>query len=91
MSKQQLIMDQGECWKLPHSLALAGSIALHSSQASLLTIHGGEGLGDLVSINRDGTLTYGPNYTPDTAAKSFWEAMARHIPRCPSCPVFEAP
>ncbi len=32
----------------------------------------------LIRIGPDGTLTYGPDYTPDEAAKVFWEAMARH-------------
>jgi hypothetical protein len=31
----------------------------------------------LVRIGPDGTLTYGDDYTPDEAAKAFWEAMAR--------------
>ena len=33
--------------------------------------------GVLVRIAADGTLTYGPEYTPDEAAKMFWEALAR--------------
>lgn len=34
-------------------------------------------IGDLVTITlKDGSLTYGPNYTPDAAAKKFWEAMS---------------
>jgi hypothetical protein len=31
----------------------------------------------LVRIHPDGTLTYGPNYTPDEAAVTFWTAMAQ--------------
>ena len=31
----------------------------------------------LVTIAKDGTLTYGPGYTPDAAAKMFWEALAK--------------
>ena len=31
----------------------------------------------LVRIASDGTLTYGPEYTPDEASKVFWEAMAK--------------
>jgi len=31
----------------------------------------------LLTIGPDGTLTYGPGYTPDEAAKMFWEALAR--------------
>lgn len=32
----------------------------------------------LVTIHPDGTLQYGPDYTPDEAARAFWEAMAAH-------------
>lgn len=31
----------------------------------------------LVRINQDGNLEYGPDYTPDAAAKEFWEHMAK--------------
>lgn len=31
----------------------------------------------LVRIQPDGTITYGPEYTPDEAAKVLWEAIAR--------------
>jgi hypothetical protein len=31
----------------------------------------------LVRIAADGTLTYGPEYTPDEAAQVFWQALAR--------------
>ena len=34
----------------------------------------------LVSIALDGTITYGPNYTPDEAAKIFWNAISIHAP-----------
>lgn len=34
-------------------------------------------IGDLVKIAMNGTVTYGPNYTPDEAAKVFWDALAR--------------
>lgn len=29
----------------------------------------------LVTIRPDGTIEYGEGYTPDTAAKAFWDAM----------------
>ncbi len=32
---------------------------------------------ELVRIHADGQLTYGPEYTPDEAAVTFWEAMGR--------------
>lgn len=34
----------------------------------------------LVTIGRDGALTYGPNYTPDAAAKLFWDAIVTLCP-----------
>jgi hypothetical protein len=30
----------------------------------------------LITIRQDGTLVYGPDYTPDTAARTFWEALS---------------
>ena len=44
-------------------------------KAGELVIGTSEGV--LVAIAPNGTLTYGPNYTPDEAAKMFWEALAR--------------
>ena len=40
----------------------------------------------LATIKNDGTIIYGKNYTPDKAAKLFWEALASsgHNP-CTSC------
>lgn len=32
--------------------------------------------GVLVEIAHDGTLTYGEGYTPDDAARRFWDALA---------------
>lgn len=38
-------------------------------------------IGDLVSINlKTGEIEYGPTYTPDTAAKQFWDAVTRNMP-----------
>lgn len=34
-------------------------------------------IGELVEIQPDGTITYGPNYSPDEAAKMLWEAIAQ--------------
>lgn len=39
---------------------------------------------DLVTIHLDdGRIEYGPKYTPDEAAKVFWEALSYHMPRRP--------
>lgn len=49
-----------------------------------ITIVGADG--PLVTIHPDGTLDYGPGYTPDEAARSFWDAMRHYMPaRCPAC------
>lgn len=34
-------------------------------------------ISNLVTIKPDGTIVYGPNYTPDEAARVFWEALGR--------------
>lgn len=33
--------------------------------------------GPIVTLKADGSLVYGPGYTPDAAATAFWEAVAR--------------
>ena len=47
---------------------------------SLLAISGSDGE-VLVRVHYDGTLEYGPGYEPDVAARTFWEAIAAHVPR----------
>ncbi|WP_020135025.1 hypothetical protein [Streptomyces sp. 351MFTsu5.1] len=50
-----------------------------------ITINGTDGQ-PLVTIHPDGTLDYGPGYTPDEAARTFWDALRRLMPaRCPAC------
>lgn len=40
----------------------------------------------LVTIHPNGTLEYGPDYTPDEAARRFWDAMRHLAPaRCEHC------
>lgn len=40
----------------------------------------------LVTIHPDGELEYGPAYTPDEAARRFWDALRHLAPaRCPNC------
>lgn len=46
----------------------------------------GENNEPLVTIYPNGALDYGANYSPDKAARCFWEALRRLAPtRCPSC------
>lgn len=44
-------------------------------QTFLLSIENAEGA--LVKIRPDGSIVYGQKYTPDEAAKIFWEAMGK--------------
>lgn len=40
----------------------------------------------LVTIKPNGELKYGPGYTPDEAARCFWDALRYLAPaRCPAC------
>lgn len=43
----------------------------------------GSGNTRLVTIYPDGRVEYGPDYTPDEAARIFWEAMAAYAPTTP--------
>lgn len=46
----------------------------------------GEDQTPLVTIHPSGTLDYGPGYTPDAAARAFWDALRHLAPaRCPNC------
>lgn len=44
----------------------------------------------LVTIRPDGQLEFGPDYTPDDAARAFWDAVQRHTPS-PAVQQFGAP
>jgi hypothetical protein len=35
----------------------------------------------MVTIRADKTMEFGPNYTPDAAAKIFWDAVLAHYPQ----------
>lgn len=45
------------------------------SGSDLISIYGEQGR-LMVTVKRDGTLAYGEGYTPDAAARLFWEALA---------------
>ena len=38
--------------------------------------------GAVITIKADGTVEYSRDYTPDEAARAFWEAVARSTPFC---------
>lgn len=50
-----------------------------------IIINGADGT-PLVTIHPDGALDYGPGYSPDKAARAFWDALRHLAPaRCPNC------
>lgn len=51
--------------------------AFHASTPIVIR---GAGAALLVTINPDGTVTYGECYTPDEAARAFWEGLAAANP-----------
>ncbi|MFJ4926815.1 hypothetical protein [Streptomyces sp. NPDC088736] len=64
---------------------LHGALTVHAAELQSVTLAPPRDdiqiLGDgvpLVTIHPDGTLTYGPGYTPDEAARRFWDAL-RHL------------
>lgn len=72
-----------------HELLLseaAHTVALAPPVAPRITILGEDNRTPLVTIHPDGTLEYGPGYSPDESARRFWEAMRFHMPaRCEHC------
>ena len=53
-----------------------GVIAAADPTPSTISIRPIHNRPPLVTIHPDGTLEYGPDYTPDEAARVFWDAMA---------------
>ena len=47
---------------------------------TLFLLQGGKISDPLVTIKADGTIVFGANYTPDAAAKAFWEVVRRSHP-----------
>jgi hypothetical protein len=57
------------------STEISGSFAVTGTVMWDPTIRPSIMIGSLVTIRPDGTIEYGPNYTPDAAAKVFWDAI----------------
>ena len=53
---------------------------METSQSPFVFIIQGHDGKMMVSVGYDGTLTYGESYTPDAAAKTFWEAVGHTAP-----------
>lgn len=51
-----------------------GITAANLAPAYPICIYGKDGT-MLAAVKADGSIEYGPNYTPDEAARTFWEAM----------------
>jgi hypothetical protein len=76
-----------DCWgrpvRCPHETP--AQVFLAPPLPPDVTIVSADGI-PLVTIHPDGQLDYGPNYTPDEAARVFWDALRRLAPaRCPAC------
>lgn len=50
-------------------------------QAITIGIKLPSGGSSFVSVGTDGHVTYGPGYTPDVAAKAFWDAVEKIAPQ----------
>ena len=58
--------------------SVAHSISVADMQPKTLTIQGGNPYEALVTILlKDGSMTFGPHYTPEGAAKIFWESISQ--------------
>jgi hypothetical protein len=44
----------------------------------------------MATLRPDGTVEFGPDYTPDAAARAFWEGVAEHNPLLPRLAALEA-
>ncbi|MFG2638546.1 hypothetical protein ACGFX8_32960 [Streptomyces sp. NPDC048362] len=80
----------GHPTQCPHNPKLyfdgpAEGITLRPPPPPNIAINGDDGR-PLVTIHPNGQLEYGPNYTPDEAARRFWDALRHLAPaRCPNC------
>jgi hypothetical protein len=52
-------------------------VEIHAPDGPFLLIVADDGE-ELVRVDRDLSLTFGPSYDPDDAAKRFWDAFAVH-------------
>jgi hypothetical protein len=46
---------------------------------------------ELVRVHGDGSIEFGPNYTPDAAAAAFWDAISKSVPNLTAPPPAETP
>ena len=60
----------------PNPFVYSGSITAADPLPGNIVIRPVHNRPPLVTIHPDGTLEYGPDYTPDEAARVFWDAMA---------------
>lgn len=78
LSEAELVF--GDYGKLTLDANEASKLTLAIEPADAFVIMGAADT-PLVTISfKDGSLTYGEGYTPDAAAKAFWEAMGQYSP-----------
>jgi hypothetical protein len=66
-------------------MADTGSVVIVSPRPHTWALHGPKGM--LVSINLDtGEHTFGENYTPDEAARVFWDTVGVKLNDRSACP-----
>lgn len=61
-----------------HAEGISTIGTVRSSEMSI-TIHTGK---TFVIIRPDGKVEFGDGYNPDEAARAFWTAVSRNVPRC---------
>lgn len=68
------------------SYLIGGTDLVIEPPTQTIAILGEDSRTPLATIHADGTLEYGPGYTPDEAARCFWDALRRLVPaRCEHC------
>lgn len=68
-----LTFEPGKLYAMPD----ADLSAIRADQPQTVTIRPSQDSPPLVTIHPDGHLEYGPNYDPDEAARTFWDAVQR--------------
>jgi hypothetical protein len=63
----------------PQAAVVIPAQSAQSPPSPILTIYNQNDV--LVQIDNNGQITYGPSYTPDLAALSFWTAISAHFPQ----------
>jgi hypothetical protein len=68
-------MKSAECAIATSAYALTSTSLFTPNTRPSITISTGPSQEAFVVIRPDGTIEYGKDYTPDAAAKAFWDAL----------------